>query len=709
MKKTAKFDPTYAASIHAHKRELEKKYIISKPFLGPSGMQSEINANMRITLLDWLVKLADDMNLSCGTYALTIHLIDLALSKVSVKRSQFQLLGCACILIASKLEELQPPLVADLVYRSDYCFDNEELINYEQRMMGVFDLRPNLPTRYSFTQRYCLAGGCSAKEESMAVFLTELSLYKVEFSLLSMSCVAAAAVHLALQILRPRGTYKEEEAEQKRRSDLGDGEEESERDEVLSSRPASRRYIWTKSLEYYTGYQEWELVDTVLKLREAHFHLEDTTLTQGIMARYNRERHHSVSHIGALRVQDVRWDTQKAWANCKQHPLSYGYHAAGPNRAGDVVVGEAQNSQGSGHGGDGGIGTSTSTCNIQSHPPPALAPTVQQQQQQQGGASTQSSVTYSVSNRKDDGVELAARANTGPTQGGGAVEIAQPLPLRVTAPMSRGGVGAQKEIARQQKQKQRRLQQSTLAGLPPKAATGNKTTATATRGEVVRTGMNPLRSLASANVKGMSGKRSNVGIARPVAGAASGADKAQPASRPSSAASYTSTTSLAHGGGGGSSSSTQVQAEEAPAYTSTHARCEGVSRASRGAGQAQSTLHDIMRGGSGGAETSTSSASSSSGASNGGESLHLLNVSRNSAFSSAAGSAMRRPAGLAGDTSSKTSVSGKASSNIASGQAPPLPHPKRRRLGQTALSNSDLMPARGNSTRQWVGKESSLA
>ena len=47
--------------------------------------------------------------------------------------------------------------------------------------------------------------------------------------------------------------------------------------------------------------------------------------------------------------------------------------------------------------------------------------------------------------------------------------------------------------------------------------------------------MNPLRSLASANVKGMSGKRSNVGIARPVAGAASGADKAQPASRPSSA------------------------------------------------------------------------------------------------------------------------------------------------------------------------------
>ena len=62
---------------------------------------------MRVTLLDWLVKLTDEMNLGSGTYALTIHLIDLALSReVGVKRSQFQLLGCACLLIASKLEEV---------------------------------------------------------------------------------------------------------------------------------------------------------------------------------------------------------------------------------------------------------------------------------------------------------------------------------------------------------------------------------------------------------------------------------------------------------------------------------------------------------------------------------------------------------------------------------------------------------------------------
>ena len=49
-----------------------------------------------------------------------------------------------------------------------------------------------------------------------------------------------------------------------------------------------------------------ELVDTVLKLREAHFCVEDTTLTQGIMHRYSRETFHRASYIGALRIEDVR-------------------------------------------------------------------------------------------------------------------------------------------------------------------------------------------------------------------------------------------------------------------------------------------------------------------------------------------------------------------------------------------------------------------
>lgn len=364
--KTSKYDPTYAASIHSHKRILEKKYVIRRPFLGASSMQPDINGHMRVTLLDWLVKLAEEIRLSPSTYALTIHLIDQALSRITVKRAQFQLLGCSCLLIAAKLEELQPPLVNDLVHRSDYCFDSEELITYEQQLMIVFELQPALPTRYYFAQRYAAAGKCTPRETAMAVFLTELSLYKVEFSLLPMSHVAAAAVHLSLQILRPltrddldssysslgegcddqcssatgkSGTGGGNKARKTKGSSSGSSNSSNNSSSVSSNSSSSSnssgnssgkaRQIWTENLEFYSQYQEWELVDTILKLREAHFYMEDTALTTGIIGRYSRERYFSVSMTGALRINDVRWDTAGAWTEFWAHPASQGLGAGG--------------------------------------------------------------------------------------------------------------------------------------------------------------------------------------------------------------------------------------------------------------------------------------------------------------------------------------------------------------------------------------------
>ena len=86
--KTNTFDPTYAASIHAHKRDLETKYMITRPLVGPKSHQPEITALMRKTLLNWLVSLAEQMRLGLATYALTIHLIDEALTKITVLRSE---------------------------------------------------------------------------------------------------------------------------------------------------------------------------------------------------------------------------------------------------------------------------------------------------------------------------------------------------------------------------------------------------------------------------------------------------------------------------------------------------------------------------------------------------------------------------------------------------------------------------------------------
>ena len=44
-----------------------------------------------------------------------------------VKKSRLQLLGCACLLIASKYEEIHPPTVEELAYISDDTYTSAQI------------------------------------------------------------------------------------------------------------------------------------------------------------------------------------------------------------------------------------------------------------------------------------------------------------------------------------------------------------------------------------------------------------------------------------------------------------------------------------------------------------------------------------------------------------------------------------------------------
>jgi hypothetical protein len=103
------YDPTYAQSIFEWKRKSELLYITVFPNLAKGEIQQEITENMRIILLDWLTGISEEHHLSSNTYCLAVHLIDYALTLMPVKRSQFQLLGCTCIWLAAKLEEVCLP------------------------------------------------------------------------------------------------------------------------------------------------------------------------------------------------------------------------------------------------------------------------------------------------------------------------------------------------------------------------------------------------------------------------------------------------------------------------------------------------------------------------------------------------------------------------------------------------------------------------
>ena len=80
---------------------------------------------MRGLLLAWLVEVHIKFKLLPETLFITVNLIDRFTERVVVKRNEYQLVGVTAMLIASKYEEIHPPVVADF----------EEITNYTRQQI----------------------------------------------------------------------------------------------------------------------------------------------------------------------------------------------------------------------------------------------------------------------------------------------------------------------------------------------------------------------------------------------------------------------------------------------------------------------------------------------------------------------------------------------------------------------------------------------
>jgi hypothetical protein len=95
----------------------------------------------------------------------------------TIKKNQFQLVGCACILIAAKLEEILPPMVENLVFISDFCFDNDALIAMESKIVKLLEYNLIFPTRYYFGSRFAFLLKMTPNEVNIFHLIYILLLY----------------------------------------------------------------------------------------------------------------------------------------------------------------------------------------------------------------------------------------------------------------------------------------------------------------------------------------------------------------------------------------------------------------------------------------------------------------------------------------------------------------------------------------------------
>lgn len=249
----------YTQDIYKYLKEAEQKY---RPKPGYMKKQTDINYSMRSILVDWLVEVAEEYKLMEQTLYLTVNYIDRFLSCMSVMRGKLQLVGTACMLIASKFEEIYPPEVSEFVYITDDTYTAKQVLRMEHLILKTLKFDLSVPTALNFLTRYLAAARAPAggsKLESLAKYLCELTMQHYDpFLKYLPSTIAASSVCVAC-------------------STLG-------------------MPVWTPTLSYYTGYKLEELQSCILDIHKT-FVGASTYPQQAVNDKYKLVRHHQVSLI----------------------------------------------------------------------------------------------------------------------------------------------------------------------------------------------------------------------------------------------------------------------------------------------------------------------------------------------------------------------------------------------------------------------------
>lgn len=116
--------------------------------------QPDLSPRMRTILYGWLTEVAMKFELKEMVIWTTFDLIDRYLETTVVDRENIQLLGCACLWIASKYHEIYPQTCDDLVHMADGAFDKSMLLAMEADVCDKLDYELTQKNSFHYLERF---------------------------------------------------------------------------------------------------------------------------------------------------------------------------------------------------------------------------------------------------------------------------------------------------------------------------------------------------------------------------------------------------------------------------------------------------------------------------------------------------------------------------------------------------------------------------
>lgn len=95
--------------------------------------------DIRAQILDWMMEVSEDFGFKRDTYHIAINYFDryINCSKINIPQNSFRLLASTCLLVASKIEEIQIPRAEEYVNATDNEFSLEILMKTETELSQV--------------------------------------------------------------------------------------------------------------------------------------------------------------------------------------------------------------------------------------------------------------------------------------------------------------------------------------------------------------------------------------------------------------------------------------------------------------------------------------------------------------------------------------------------------------------------------------------
>ena len=178
---------------------LEEKYYNLKPKYGYMKNQNEINSNMRAILINWLIEIDSEFYFKPDTLFKCIMIVDIYLSKNTISRDKFQLLGVTALFIAFKLNENCQPSVSKFISLTADSYSKAEVISMENNILKCLDYNLIFPTSIDFYNIISKAYKFNNKQYFFGKFLLEISLLDDNFILFSPSEIACGCCYLVMK------------------------------------------------------------------------------------------------------------------------------------------------------------------------------------------------------------------------------------------------------------------------------------------------------------------------------------------------------------------------------------------------------------------------------------------------------------------------------------------------------------------------------